>query len=132
MENLSQSTTKDQLPAINTSGDAQILHVLTDGKFNMEKMRKAVAHWILMYEQPFSIMEEEGFNMMQKCGMLEWEKTSCNTIKKDCMQVYEAKKKKLKGLLKNINKISLTTDLWKSSNQKIEYMVLTAHFIDCN
>ena len=64
-----------------------------------------------MHEHPFSIMEEEGFNMMLKCGMLEWEKTSRNTIKKDCMQVYEAEKKKLKGLLKNINKISLTTDL---------------------
>ena len=29
-----------------------------------------------------------------------------------------------------MNKISLTTDLWKSKNQKIEYMVITGHFID--
>ncbi|XWS77433.1 hypothetical protein CRYUN_Cryun01aG0261400 [Craigia yunnanensis] len=28
-----------------------------------------------------------------------------------------------------INKISITTDMWKSS-QKIQYMVLTAHFVD--
>ncbi|XWS48392.1 hypothetical protein CRYUN_Cryun13aG0072500 [Craigia yunnanensis] len=85
-----------------------------------------------MHEHPFSIMEEEGFNMMLKCGMLEWENTSHNTIKKDCMQVYETEKKKLKALLKTVNKISLTTDLLKLSNQKIEYMVLTAHFIYCN
>ncbi|XWS75697.1 hypothetical protein CRYUN_Cryun01aG0113900 [Craigia yunnanensis] len=98
----------------------------------MEKMKKAAAHWILMHELPFSIMEEEGFNMMLKCGMLEWETTSRNTIKKDCMQVYEAETKKLKVLLKIVNKISLTTDLWKSSNQTIEYMVLITHFIDCN
>ncbi|XP_022728910.1 zinc finger BED domain-containing protein RICESLEEPER 2-like [Durio zibethinus] len=70
--------------------------------------------------------------MMQKRGMPEWEKVSRNTIKKDCMQVYEAEKKKLKALLKTVSKISLTTDLWKSSNQKIEYMVLTAHFVDSN
>ncbi|XP_022737224.1 zinc finger BED domain-containing protein RICESLEEPER 2-like [Durio zibethinus] len=76
--------------------------------------------------------KEEGFNMMQKRGMPEWEKVSRNTIKKDCMQVYEAEKKKLKALLKTVSKISLTTDLWKSSNQKIEYMVLTAHFVDSN
>ncbi|KAH7681478.1 Tam3-transposase (Ac family) protein [Dioscorea alata] len=72
---------------------------LTNGKFDMVKMREGAAHWILMHEHPFSIMEEEGFNMMQKRGMPEWEKVS---------------------------------HLWKSSHQKIEYMVLTAHFIDCN
>ncbi|XP_022715071.1 zinc finger BED domain-containing protein RICESLEEPER 4-like [Durio zibethinus] len=127
-----KSTTNDQLSAVNTCGDVQILPALTDGKFDMVKMREAAAHWILMHEHPFSIIEEEGFNMMQKRGMPEWEKVSRNTIKKDCMQVYEAEKKKLKALLKTISKISLTTDLWKSSNQKIEYMVLTAHFVDFN
>ncbi|OMO54906.1 putative Zinc finger, BED-type [Corchorus capsularis] len=105
---------------------------LTNGKFDMAKMREAAAHWILMHEHPFSIMEEEGFNMMQKRGMPQWEKVSRVTIKKDCMQVYEVEKKKLKAVLKNVNKISLMTDLWKSSNQRIEYMVLTAHFIDSN
>ena len=29
-----------------------------------------------------------------------------------------------------MSKISLTTDLWKSQNQKIEYMVLIGHYID--
>ncbi|XP_022728849.1 zinc finger BED domain-containing protein RICESLEEPER 2-like [Durio zibethinus] len=107
---------------INTCGDVQILPAFTDGKFDMAKMREAAAHWILMHEHPFSIIEEKDFNMMQKRGMPEWEKVSRNTIKKNCMQVYEAEKKKLKALLKTVNKISLTTDLWKSSNQKIEYM----------
>ena len=118
--------------AVKEGGDVQILSGLTDSKFDMKKMRKAVAHWILMYEQPFSIMEEEGFNMMQKCGMLEWEKTSCNTIKKDCMQVCKVEKNKLKALLKTVSKISLMKNLWKLSNLKIDYMVLTSHFINCN
>ena len=96
----------------------------------MMKMRESMAHWILMHEHPFTVVEEEGFNMMQKRGMLEWEKISRNTIKKDCVQVYEAEKKKLKDSLKNVTKISVTTDMWKSTNQKIEYMVLTGHFID--
>ena len=115
---------------VKEDGDVQILLALIYDKFDMEKMRKTAAHWILMHEHPFLIMGEESFNMTQKCGMLEWEKTSRSTIKKDCMQVYEAEKKKLK--VKTVNKVSLTTNLWKSSNQKIEYMVLIAHFIDCN
>ncbi|OMO54853.1 putative Zinc finger, BED-type [Corchorus olitorius] len=113
-------------------GDIQLQPALTNGKFDMAKMREAATHWIHMHEHPFSIVEEEGFNMMQKCGMPEWEKFSRVTIKKDCMQVYEVENKKLKALLRNVNKICLTTDLWRSSNQKIEYMVLTAHFIDSN
>ena len=39
--------------------------------------------------------------------------------KKICEKVYEIEKKKLKDTLKSINKISLTTDLWKSTNQKL-------------
>ncbi|XP_022716285.1 zinc finger BED domain-containing protein RICESLEEPER 2-like [Durio zibethinus] len=109
---------------VNTCGDVQILPALTDGKFDMVKMREAAAHWILMHEHPFSIIEEEGFNMMQKHEMPEWEKVSRNTIKKDCMQVYEAEKKKLKALLKTVSKISLTTDLWKST--LFTYLLLVA------
>ncbi|KAG8379316.1 hypothetical protein BUALT_Bualt07G0075700 [Buddleja alternifolia] len=39
----------------------------------------------------------------------------------------------LKNFLKNVNKkVSLTTDLWKLKNQRIEYMVITGHWIDEN
>ena len=50
----------------------------------MAKVREVVAHWKLMHEHPFSLMEEEGFNMMQKCEMPVWQKVSQFTIKKDC------------------------------------------------
>lgn len=120
-------------PTANSSIDTIAMgSALTDGRFDMKKMREGIAHWILMHEHPFSIVEEEGFNMMQKRGMIEWEKVSRTTIKKDCVQVYEAEKKKLKEQLKDVNKISLTTDLWRSTNQKIGYMVLTGHFVDAN
>ncbi|XP_039138800.1 zinc finger BED domain-containing protein RICESLEEPER 2-like [Dioscorea cayenensis subsp. rotundata] len=105
---------------------------IMDGKLDMMKMRESVAHWILMHEHPFSVVEDEGFNMMQQRGMPQWEKFSRVTSKKDCMLVYENEKKKLFSLLKNVNKISLTIDMWLSSPQKMEYMVLTGHFIDNN
>ncbi|KAL4579265.1 hypothetical protein LXL04_015403 [Taraxacum kok-saghyz] len=103
---------------------------ISDGKFDMMKMREAAAHWILMHEHPFTVVEEEGFNMMQKRGMVEWESFSRVSIKKDCEKVFQIEKKKLKDLLKSIPKISVTTYMWKSTNQKIEYMVLTDHFVD--
>ncbi|KAL4566642.1 hypothetical protein LXL04_030762 [Taraxacum kok-saghyz] len=114
------------------SNSQHVTPALTDGKFDMMKMRESVAHWILMHEHPFTIVEEEGFNMMQRRGMLEWESVSRISIKKDCVAVYDIEKKKLKDLLRSISKISVTTDMWKSTNQKIEYMVLTGHFVDSN
>ncbi|OMO60197.1 hypothetical protein CCACVL1_24336 [Corchorus capsularis] len=114
------------------TGNVQLMTALIDGKFDMGGMREAVAKCIMMHEHPFSIVEEEGFNMMQKYGMSECEMVSCVTIKKDCIQIYDTEKKRLMQLLKTVNKVSFTTYLWRSSNQRIEYMLLTAHFIDSN
>ena len=52
--------------------------------------------------------------------------------KNDCTAVYEMEKKKITNLLRQVSKLSLTTDLWKAKNQKIEYMVITSHWIDAN
>ena len=52
------------------------------------------------------------------------------TIAKDCNEIFISEKRKLKSYLKKINaRISLTTDTW-TSIQQINYMCLTAHFID--
>ncbi|KAK4431766.1 hypothetical protein Salat_0938700 [Sesamum alatum] len=119
-----------QLGFISSSVDPSACPSLFVGKFDMEKMKESVAHWIMMHEHPFSIVEEEGFNLMQRRGMSEWRGLTRNTTKAYCINVYESEKKKLKSLLNNVNKINLTTDCWKSKNQKIEYMVITGHWID--
>ncbi|XP_020549781.1 zinc finger BED domain-containing protein RICESLEEPER 2-like [Sesamum indicum] len=119
-----------QLGFVTSSVDPTLCSSLYVGKFDMEKMKESVAHWIMMHEHPFSIVEEEGFNLMQRREMPEWRGITRNTSKTYCINVYEAEKKQLKSFLKNVNKISLTTDCWKSKNQKIEYMVITGHWID--
>ncbi|KAL0430518.1 UNVERIFIED_CONTAM: hypothetical protein Sradi_0677800 [Sesamum radiatum] len=118
---------KHNLP-LEASVDPTACPNLYVGKSDMEKMKESVAHWIMMHEHPFSIVED-GFNLMQRRGMPEWRGMTKNTTKTYFINVYELEKK-LKSLLKNINKISLTTDCWKSKNQKIKYMVITGHWID--
>nr|XP_027096077.1 zinc finger BED domain-containing protein RICESLEEPER 1-like [Coffea arabica] len=120
---------KLNFPAANSSSNAHSL--LHTSKFDMAAMRQSAVEWVLMHEHPFSIVEEDGFNLMMKKEMPEWQKISRTTNKKDCLSVYEREKQKLKHLLSKVKKISLTTDLWKSKNQKIEYMVITGHWIDC-
>jgi hypothetical protein len=101
-------------------------------KYDHKRQREATAHWVMMYEHPFNIVEDEGFVFMMKCCNVSYEKISRKTLKNDCDVVYEAERKKLKSTLRAVHKICLTTDLWKSQSQKIEYMVLTGHFIDAD
>ncbi|KAK8998876.1 hypothetical protein V6N11_070057 [Hibiscus sabdariffa] len=120
------------LPSDSTAGSPSsgFVSALHDGKFDLLKMREGIAHWIVMHEHAFSIVEEEGFNMMLKMGMPQWKSVSRHTIRNDSFKVYEIEKNKLKEKLKNVDRISLTTELWRSKPQKIEYMVLTAHFVN--
>ena len=103
-----------------------------DTKYDENKMREAIANWILSTEQPFATVEDVMFVKMMKTTTPLFEKLSRVTITSDCFKVYEHEKKRLKALTKAASKISLTTDCWKSSHQKIEYMVITAHFVDHN
>ncbi|XP_027178012.1 zinc finger BED domain-containing protein RICESLEEPER 2-like [Coffea eugenioides] len=81
------------------------LPALHTGKFDMEAMREAAAHWVLMHEHPFTVLEEEGFNIMMRRGMPEWQKISRGIAKNDCVTVYEVEKKKLKNKLKHVQKL---------------------------
>ncbi|KAJ8425803.1 LOW QUALITY PROTEIN: hypothetical protein Cgig2_007860 [Carnegiea gigantea] len=105
---------------------SQLISPLHDDKLDMAKMRERAAHWIPMYENPFSILGEEGFLMLKEAHP-EWKKISCQSEKMDCMQVYGIEKKKLKGTLRNA---SIIIDLRRSKPQKIEYVVVTAHWVD--
>ncbi|XP_042752893.2 zinc finger BED domain-containing protein RICESLEEPER 2-like [Lactuca sativa] len=103
-----------------------------DAKYDGNKMREAIATWVLGTEQPFSVVEDDLFVHMMKTATPLFEKTNRTSTKADCFKIYEHEKKTLKALTKAASKISLTTDCWKSSHQKIEYMVITGHFIDHN
>ncbi|XP_023770657.1 zinc finger BED domain-containing protein RICESLEEPER 2-like [Lactuca sativa] len=103
-----------------------------DAKCDSNKMREAIATWVLGTEQPFFVVKDDLFMHMMKTATPLFEKTSRTSTKSDCFKIYEHEKKTLKALTKAASKISLTTDCWKSSHQKIEYMVITGHFIDHN
>ena len=93
-------------------------------------MREIIATAIMVHEHPFSIVEDEVWMWGFQYANSEFHKFSRKTARSDCLAIYEAEKKQLKALLQKESKISLTTDMWKSSHQVTEYMVITGHFID--
>ncbi|KAG8373775.1 hypothetical protein BUALT_Bualt11G0060200 [Buddleja alternifolia] len=102
------------------------------GKFDMEKVKIEVAKWIMIHEYAFSAVEDEWYNVMMKMANPEWMPISRAMIRNQCVKIYESEKKNLKNEFKYVNKMSITTDCWKSKNKKIEYLVITGHWIDQN
>ncbi|KAG8375954.1 hypothetical protein BUALT_Bualt09G0012800 [Buddleja alternifolia] len=103
-----------------------------DGKFDMEKVKVEVAKWIMIHQYAFSSVEDEWYNVMMKRTNPEWMPISRTMIRNQCVMIYESEKKKLKNEFKYVNKICITADCWKSKNKKLDYLVITGHWIDQN
>ncbi|CAL2271113.1 unnamed protein product [Prunus armeniaca] len=82
---------------------------------------------IIQDELPFSHVEGIGFCEFLKDAQPRFDLSSSTTIARD---EYQEEKAKIKNVLTlNEQRVSLTTNTW-TSIQIINYMVLTAHFID--
>uniref|UniRef100_A0A3Q7HLV0 HAT C-terminal dimerisation domain-containing protein n=1 Tax=Solanum lycopersicum TaxID=4081 RepID=A0A3Q7HLV0_SOLLC len=85
---------------------------------------------IILDELPFSFVEKEGFKKFMSKVQPLFHIPSRRTITRDCYEVYGELRINLKQSLREIQpRICLTTDTW-TSVQRINYMCLTAHFID--
>ena len=118
---------------INTSfSETETVAKMQNFKYDQSKIKEVLSHMIMVHELPFSFVEYEVFNLLMKTATPQYQSVSRATIRKDCFAAYEVERKKVSILLKSTNKVSITTDIWKSTNQKVSYMVVTSHFIDSN
>ncbi|XP_044500228.1 zinc finger BED domain-containing protein RICESLEEPER 2-like [Mangifera indica] len=104
--------------------------VKTKTSYEHPKVREALAHMVMISELPFNFVEHPDF--INFCHVLQplYEKVGRKQVKADCFRVYQAERERLKKVFEETRRISITTDLWKSDHQSIEYMVLTAHWVD--
>jgi hypothetical protein len=93
-------------------------------------MREIIATAIMVHGYPFTVVEDDIWMWAFEYANPDFCKVTHKTTSSDCVALFENEKKVLKKLLENVNKISLTTDMWKSSHQVVEYMVITKHFND--
>ena len=77
------------------------------------------------------MVEHTWFNIVMKYLNPRYEFIGRKTIRKECLKVFESERDSLMKVLKGVETIALTTDLW-TSNQTLSYMCLVAHFIDKN
>ncbi|XP_065856651.1 zinc finger BED domain-containing protein DAYSLEEPER-like [Euphorbia lathyris] len=92
--------------------------------------RKSVAVFIILDEHPFEMVESENFIelMSELCPKLEL--PSAQTLSQDCYKLYLDEKLKLQKFLEtNSQNVCLAIDVWNSP-QGLNYIGVTAHFID--
>ncbi|KAF5933416.1 hypothetical protein HYC85_029587 [Camellia sinensis] len=119
---------KQKVLSLETTGSDSVTNVAAF-KYDQAKVREATSHMILYHEYPFMKIDHVLFNKFMKTATPRWQKITCTTAKNDCVPTYDIEKKKFKILSKIVNRISITTNLWKSG-KKIQYMVVTGPFID--
>ena len=108
-----------------TEGD----EMLSIFKYDKGKVREELVKMFVVHEYPFRTVKHEFFTKFCRSLNPKYEPIKRQTLKLDCMKMYISEKESLKLALADINKISLTSDLW-TSNQSIGYMCLTGHFLD--
>ncbi|KAJ9553107.1 LOW QUALITY PROTEIN: hypothetical protein OSB04_017152 [Centaurea solstitialis] len=98
---------------------------ISNWEFDQTSIRLALAKMVIVDEEPFSIVERDGFR-----GFLVL--SSLNFVFRHVSRLREIVRETLRNTFKNLNsRIALTTDCW-TSVQNYNYLVLTAHFIDDN
>ena len=103
---------------------------LGTSRFSAEECRRALAEMLILDELPFRFVENRGFRKFCFAMNPRFDVPSRRTIVRDLYKLYVEERMKLKKYFKSSQvRVCLTTDTW-TSIQNINYMVVTAHFID--
>lgn len=100
-------------------------------EFDQAQSRRELANMIILHELPLSLVDYTGFRRFMFSVNPSFKVVTRNTIKNDILKIFEFEKEKCMALLDaNKSRVSITTDMWTSSNQKRGFMTVTSHFID--
>ena len=103
------------------------LTTLTSWTFDKDLVREKYIKMIVVDELPFKFGEVSGFREFMVTMKPMFQIPSRWTVARECYEMYALRRNDLKvALLEQTQRLCLTTDTW-TSNQRINYMCLTAH-----
>jgi hypothetical protein len=106
----------------------QSVGTLKEIGYNYNECRQALVKMVIMDELPFNFVEGKGFRLFSRTMQPRFDIPSRFTIMRDCLKLYVEEKERLRTALRG-QRLCLTIDTW-TSIQNINYMSLTAHWID--
>ncbi|KAL3652170.1 hypothetical protein CASFOL_001851 [Castilleja foliolosa] len=101
---------------------------LVSHTFNQKRLELMVVKFVIKDEQPFKVVEGSGYVAMMKEAQPRFKVPCRKKVAAGVWDLYVIEKAQL---LQSVNhqRVSITTDTW-TSIQNINYMVVTAHFLD--
>ncbi|PWA46371.1 zinc finger BED domain-containing protein RICESLEEPER 2 [Artemisia annua] len=100
-------------------------------KYDEKDIKKALLELVVLAELPFKFVEHPAFIKFAAKMQPKFNMPSRFTIARDISKFYIEERKSLLNYLSNkATTVHLTTDTWTSSCKRMNFMVLTAHFID--
>jgi hypothetical protein len=112
-------------------GDGSVGNLVI-AKYNVQKIREALAKMVIVDELHFKFVEGEGFHDFIKTVESMFKIHSHYIVMKDCMKIFISEKEKLRVMfLITGARVCLATDTW-TSFQNLNYMCVTCHFNDCD
>ncbi|KAL4122187.1 hypothetical protein QTP88_014561 [Uroleucon formosanum] len=93
------------------------------------KITEAIVYFICKDNQPFSVVEDIGFKKLMKEVAPLYKVPTRNTIKARILQRYDVVSSNFKYFLKEIEDITITTDIWSEMMTTKSYIGVTIHFI---
>ncbi|XP_073526241.1 uncharacterized protein, partial [Phyllobates terribilis] len=127
-DNLSKGTTQTtlHLEQVDELGNCKVKSTIVD----VDEVRRKLCKLIIGEELPFSFVQKFLFRDLFASACPIFKVPSRSTITRDAYKMYADEREKLILFFKeNSQRICLTTDTW-TSIQNVNYMALTAHFID--
>ncbi|KAL6592908.1 hypothetical protein ACP70R_049204 [Stipagrostis hirtigluma subsp. patula] len=100
--------------------------------FDPQRTRELLVKWCIHAEVPFNKFDDPYFPPLMESMQPTLKVVGRQTLRNDCVGAYERAAQELRVELQNLDsRICFTSDLW-TSNQKLGYLCLTAHYIDSN
>jgi len=97
--------------------------------FNKQRSRDLMIAWIVRADVAFNKFDDEGFEPWMESLQPTFSGIGRQTIRNDCVAKFERAKIELRSDLQSLSsRICFTSDLW-TSNQKLGYLCVTAHYI---
>jgi len=97
--------------------------------FNKQRSRDLMIAWIVRADVAFNKFDDEGFEPWMESLQPTFSGIGRQTIRNDCVAKFERAKIELRSELQSLSsRICFTSDLW-TSNQKLGYLCVTAHYI---
>ncbi|GJR97228.1 zinc finger BED domain-containing protein RICESLEEPER 2 [Tanacetum coccineum] len=120
---------KKNIGGVNEGGSTS--GTLQTWKYDEKVIKKSLIKLIIQAELPFKFVEHPAFIEFSTNMQPRFNFPSRFTIARDVSKFYlEERKGLVKFLGDNSTSVHLTTDTWTSSCKRMNFMVLTAHFID--